>query len=196
MNEGLLRQRRNLFIACVLLWFLRYGGAQLKKFSLAGFELELANPSVLPLSIWIAFAYFFYRYYQYFTDEGLSKLQSKLAKRLNERCQTKMRAIVFARYPKTYDEGSFRYDILKNNKWIFRGQQVLPDPATGVNKGVPFELPISRWELRRGIVVALLECTFRDSVVSDYLLPFALAGYVLWYCGSSDWSGSFINLIL
>lgn len=70
MNEGLLRQRRNLFTVCVLLWAFKYGQVQFTKMSVAGFDITFNRPEVLYLSLWAAFGYFFYRYYQYFVRHG------------------------------------------------------------------------------------------------------------------------------
>ncbi|HWR77897.1 MAG TPA: hypothetical protein VN283_11915 [Thiobacillus sp.] len=194
MTEGLLRQRRNLFITCVLLWFMKYGGVRLHKISLAGFDVELARPEVMTLALWIAFTYFLYRYYQYFTSEGLSKLESEYSRSLEARCTPLIQGRVIAAYPRV-QHSDFRYFILKQNGWMFKGQQVVlgPDGKTPISQ--PIELPISRWAIRRGVAVAFIESTFRSSVATDYLLPFALAGFVLWYCGSADWSGSFLHLI-
>jgi hypothetical protein len=196
MSEGLLRQRRNLLITCALLWFMKYGGVRLHKMSLAGFDVELARPEVVTLALWIAFAYFLYRYYQYFTSDGLSKLESEYSKSLEARCMPLIRSRVMAAYPRVQNVPDCRYFMLKQNGWIIRGQEAVPgaDGKTPISQ--PIELPVSRWDLRRGVAVAVIESTFRSSVVTDYLLPFALAGFVLWYCGSADWSGSFLRLVL
>ena len=195
MSEGLLRQRRNLIITSVLLWFLKYGGVRFHKFSLAGFDVELANPEVLTMAIWIAFAYFLYRYYQYFAAEGVSKLQHEFSQSLSIRCTPIIEREVKAAYPRIVDEGHHHLNTVKQNAWVFRGQQVVIGPDGKTPFAELVELRISKWSLRRGIALAVAGSTFRSSVVTDYLLPFALAGFVLWYCGGADWSGSFLNLL-
>jgi hypothetical protein len=74
MSDSLLRQRRNLIITCALLWLLKFGGVSFTKLSLAGFDIEFTRPHVITLSLWIAYTYFFYRYYVYFVADGLHKL--------------------------------------------------------------------------------------------------------------------------
>lgn len=196
MGEGLLRQRRNLFVVCAVLWFLRYGGVKVQKLSLAGFEIEMSNPAAVTVALWLAFAYFLYRYYQYFTDEGLRALEDRFTRSLNARCLPLIRDLVVARHPAVYRGGAdeFRYDLLKDNKWVYRGQQVVPGPA-GANVSEPVSVPVSRWQLRSGILRAVADTSLRSSVVTDYLLPFLLAAVVLWYCGSAAWAGSFLHLI-
>ena len=99
MTESLLRQRRNLIITCVLLWMLKYGGVSFTKLSFAGFDIEFARPHVLTLSIWIAYAYFLYRYYLYFLSEGVTKLQSATENAINAKCAPIIRRLVRAKVP-------------------------------------------------------------------------------------------------
>lgn len=195
MTEGLLRQRRNLIITCALLWFMKYGGVRLHKMSLAGFDVELARPEVTTLTLWIAFAYFLYRYYQYFTSDGLPKLESEYTKSLEAKCEPIIKSLFMAAYAPLHNIPDCRYWMLKRNGWIVSGHQVVPSPDGKTEITQPVELKISQWDLRRGVAVAVIESTLRSSVVTDYLLPFVLAGIVLWYCGSADWSGSFLSII-
>ena len=195
MSEGLLRQRRNLFIVCAILWLMKYGGITLKKLSLAGFELEFARPEALILALWLAYAYFLYRYYQYFTSEGIEQLRTIYAKALNERCEPIIRGIVKTAYPQSNDQMLYAFPVLRQNGWVYRGQYYDRNEDGTAKEVLSFELPIRLVALHRGVFIAVIESTFRSSVVTDYLLPFALAGFVLWYCGSANWPGSFLNLV-
>lgn len=192
MSEGLLRQRRNLIMTCILLWLMKYGGIHLHKMSIAGFDMDIERPEVIVLALWIVFAYFLYRYYQYFASDGQSKLESEFAKSLDARCIPLIQSRILKAHPIPHNMPDCRYFALKRNGWKINGhEQVLDGEAYGTR---PFELSISRWNLRHGIILAIVESTFRSSVVTDYLLPFALADFVLWYCGSANWSGSFLHL--
>jgi len=194
MGEGLLRQRRNLITTCVLLWIMKYGGITFTKFSLAGFDVALKNPDSLTVAIWIAFSYFLYRYYQYFSDEGVSKLHGVFSSALENRCEPAIREYVMKEYPTNKEPIRYSYMILKVNGWVYRGRTLGGyEPTTGQVNDEQFEIKIDRWMLRKVIFIALMDSIFRNSVVTDYLLPFALAGGVLFYCGSNDWSGSFLH---
>ena len=145
MSEGLLRQRRNLFITCALLWFMKYGGVRLHKMALAGFDVELARPEVMTLALWIAFAYFLYRYYQYFASDGLPKLESEYSKAFETKCMPLIKNRVMAAYPRLHNDPDYRYFMLKQNGWIIKGhQKAVPGPDGKTPITDPFELPISR----------------------------------------------------
>lgn len=193
MGEGLLRQRRNLLITAILLWIMKYGGVTFSKVSFVGFDIAFKNPNALILSIWVAFAYFLFRYYQYFSDEGVKKLQSVFHYAIESKCEPIIRNLVKEKYPKNTN-GYYSYASLKHNSWIFK----VEIPNTIYNEGEyigggSFELTIKRSQLWKGIVSAIMDSVLRNSVVTDYLLPLVVACYVLYYSGADDWRGSFLN---
>lgn len=197
MGEGILRQRRNLLITCVLLWVMKYGGVTFSKFSLAGFDVAFKNPDALVLSIWIAFAYFLYRYYQYFSDEGVDKLQRVFNAALEKKCEPIIQSLVKSKFPTNNDAIRYSYAFLKRDRWVYKGHALGGeyDPSTGTVIGNEhFELAIGRRKLWKGILSGVMDSIFRNSVVTDYLLPFVLAFFILYYCGTNDWSGSFLRL--
>lgn len=197
MGEGLQRQRRNLITVGILLWMLKYGGVTFTKFSFAGFDVEFANPDAVILAIWIAFAYFLYRYYQYFSDEGIENLRKAFARALENKCEPIIKNLVKEKFPTNNDAIPYSYSSLRSNGWLYQGHALGGpyDPATGTMIGNEhFALPIERRELWKGVLAAVIDSIFRNSVVTDYLLPFAFAFFILYYCGSNDWDGSFLKL--
>lgn len=196
MSDSLLRQRRNLLIACILLWLLRYGGVTFTKLSFAGFDIEFARPHVITLSIWIAYFYFLYRYYLYFVSDGLHKLETAFIVSIDEKCSTPIKRIVLLKEPDYQVEPTHYLSAIRHRKWVFAGQKIIRNSKGDPERGVPFELPISPWQLIGPISHAVMSTCIRSSVVTDYLLPFAIAFFILWYCGSTDWSGSFLSILL
>lgn len=193
MGEGLLRQRRNLITTCILLWFMKYGGVTFTKISITGFDISFANPAAVTTAIWCAFLYFLYRYYQYFSDEGIKKLSSVFENALEISCRPIIRDLVES-LPTTLG-GNYSYKSLKINNWIYQwNEQGAYNTATASADNTSREEKITRWMLRKGIFKAYADSIFRNSVVTDYLLPFFLAGFVIYYCGSNNWHGSFIRL--
>ncbi|MDD2915429.1 MAG: hypothetical protein PHP70_08935 [Gallionella sp.] len=193
MGEGLLRQRRNLITACVLLWFMKYAGITFTKISITGFDIAFANPVAVTTAIWISFTYFLYRYYQYFSDEGVLKLSRVFEDALENNCRPIIQELVI-NFPTTFG-GNYSYRSLKTNGWMYQWNKMEQyDTSTGTVNSTNMEDKITRWMLRKGIFNAYADSIFRNSVVTDYLLPFALAGWVIYYCGSDDWQGSFIRL--
>lgn len=198
MGEGLLRQRRNLITVSVVLWLLKYGGVTVSKFELAGFDIVLKKPEAFILSIWIAFAYFLYRYYQYFADEGVEKLQKVFAASIERKCEPLIRSLVKKAHPTNNDAHLYSYAFLKRDGWLYKGHALGEgyDTATSSIPGNQyFELAIRRRQLWKGILLSMLDSIFRNSVVTDYLLPFAIAGFIIFYCGSNDWNGSFVQFL-
>src|SRR6478735_9451210 len=96
MSEGLLRQRRNLLIVCILLWFARYAGVTLNKANFAGFDVEIKNMEAMFTALWLAFAYFLSRYYQYFSSEGPDKVTGAFVKAFDEKCRPVIQRVVDA----------------------------------------------------------------------------------------------------
>jgi hypothetical protein len=123
MSEGLLRQRRNLIMSCILLWLMKYGGIHLHKLSIAGFEVEFERPEVIVLALWIAFSYFLYRYYQYFASDGLPKLVAEYANSLDTKCMPLIQSRVLAAHPTPHNMPDCRYCVLKRDGWKINGQE-------------------------------------------------------------------------
>lgn len=190
MTEGLLRQRRNLFICCILLWAMKFGGISLTKISLAGFELSFKNPDVITLSIWLAFAYFFYRYYQYFIADGMEKLHAEKEFLLNKYCNEKIKYLYDKYRPSQKCECNYTFSNLKSQKWIITFSE--HNDWEG-NLEVMGTKKINKLSLFKGGTQACMHIVFRSTVVTDYLLPFFFAFGILYYCGKNDWQGSFIN---
>jgi len=69
MSEGLLRQRRNLMVVSIALFFIFVGGISIDhEITILGAKLRIANPLVLYVTLWIMYIYFFLRYIQYYFD--------------------------------------------------------------------------------------------------------------------------------
>jgi hypothetical protein len=195
MSEGLLRQRRNLIITCTLLWLLKYGGVSFSKLSFAGFDIHFNRPEALYVCLWISFWYFLYRYYQYFSDEGVTKLAKVFLESTVIYCNPAIRALVKELHPHSNDAGLYEFTTLRQNGWVYRGQNLQPDENGRVSKSEDIALAISPKKLVKPIFKAYAETIFRNSVATDYLLPFVLAIIVIWYSAGADWNGGLYQLV-
>lgn len=194
MNEGLLRQRRNLFVVCGLFWLLKFGQVEFSKFSFAGFDVTFNRPEALYLSLWIAFSYFLYRYYQYFVRFGQAEVIQQYQGALNQLCLNWMSKVHKDHPEWLTNTGYPKFVELVRMRFVVRAEErILVDR---VPKGQQnFEVKLNRFQLLGQTLSALIESTFRSTVITDYLLPFFLAFFVMFYCGSGDWAGSLISLI-
>ena len=195
MSEGLLRQRRNLILLASLLWLMKFGGVKFGKFALAGFDVEFARPEALIVCLWLAFFYFLYRYYQYFIPEGVPKLQAEFENTLNRYSQKSIDAYIRSQEPNWSGGTRATVSALWHTKRIFRAERLIKDPDGVARRTEKFELLIPRRRLAPHVVATVLNLLFRLNVTTDYLLPLLLACYVLWYCGSADWPGSFLSIL-
>lgn len=77
MNAYLLRQLRNLLATSLVLIAIHLAGATIKRdVSVLGTSIEFSNPERVIWGVWILWAYFFVRYWQYLNEEpdlGLHK---------------------------------------------------------------------------------------------------------------------------
>lgn len=194
VNEGLLRQRRNLMTVCILLWLLKYGQVEFSKLSFAGFDVTFNRPEALYLCLWAAFAYFLYRYYQYFVRYGQSEVTSHFKNGLDQSALDWMAKIHRAHpewdtkigYPKLGDLFRSRFIVRAEERIMEQGQD---------KGGRPFEVRLNRWHVLWRLIRVVGEGVLRSTVVTDYLLPFVLALSVLLYCGGGEWQGGFWRLI-
>ena len=69
MEEGFLRQRRNLMLLSGFLLLFRFADLEIEKMSILGTQLLVGRPDALRFSAWILWGYFFLRYFQYFRSE-------------------------------------------------------------------------------------------------------------------------------
>lgn len=69
MDDGLIRQRRNLMIISMILLFVSFAGVSIShEISLLGMIFHIDKPIMVYLTIWIMFIYFFIRFFQYYLD--------------------------------------------------------------------------------------------------------------------------------
>lgn len=193
MTDGLLRQRRNLFLICMVLFLWKYGGATLSKLNIAGIELELKNGDGLLTLLWIVFGYFLSRYTQYYITDGRPKFQLQLADAYERHCNPIIKDLVLRECVKQQqvpermlsDNYQYRYCLLKKNRWIFTCAFKADDGTFAKNEDQSAKysdfLEINRWKLKKGIFLALFEIFILKNGFTDYWWPFLLAFLILFY---------------
>ncbi len=189
MNEGLLRQRRNLIASCALIWLLKFGKVSFTKMSLAGFDVSFANPEALYLSLWLSFFYFLYRYYQYFVKFGEQELTQQFLGSLERVCAEWM-----AQVHKDHPEWMTKTGYPNLAQLVRSGFIVNVQDGSEIGTR-SFVVRISRFSVMVRLLRSVFESTFRSTVVTDYVFPFLLAFFVLIYCGVGEWPGSLLGLL-
>lgn len=185
MNEGLLRQRRNLIIVCMLLWLLKYGEINFTKVSFIGFDLTVSNPDALILTLWIAFIYFLWRYFQYFlSNGGWAGFESTFKNTRDKNCNKKIRELVIEKYPKLNNcTFEVNYSFYEENNWKLLQQHIKEKENES-----HVDIEINPRDLKKCKYYSYFYFLIAHNAFSDYLLPFFLALYVLiFYWGSYVW---------
>lgn len=167
MNGDLLRQRRNLMLISVLLLAFVFLKIKIDKLSIFGSEITVENPQGILIFVWILWAYFLVRFYQFLREEADLKLISNI----NGRFVSRANSHVFKKLNKQFIQGS----IEVTRKGIFWDYQVMEyDPTAGSSKETSrARLPVVTslfWYLGSSAQVCIHTTKF-----TDYILPILLA---------------------
>lgn len=84
MDDDIRLNKRNLLIIIFIIFFYYYSGAEVKDINLLGVKADITNREALIRVGWVAFAYFFVKYIQYFISFGYEIVLSELNKTLNK----------------------------------------------------------------------------------------------------------------
>lgn len=174
MSDHLLRQRRNLLIVCGILWFNKYARVTLPSaLDFSGVHLTIGNSDALLITLWIVFAYFLYRYFQYFYTEGLSAFRVVFANALEAKCEPLIRAIVLKEHPDYKAHLPYSRQLLKQHNGYYR--------FGSIEHTDKLPIAIKRSALTMGWVRAILQTIFIHNAFTDYVFPFILAVSVIFY---------------
>lgn len=196
MDDGVLRQRRNLMVISCVLWLLCYAGAkETPAISAGGLSLTLTRPEGIYAGLWIAFAYFLYRYCVYALAH-----QYNVTQRVRELVTAAKRRVLLKAMQDTVGSpfvtvGELDVEALLRSDGPHR---LKIQPSDGKHLQRFEEFTFSATVRRRAQVATVLvgvRLALLDPLASDYIYPLVLAFFVLWYAGLGDWAGSFPALM-
>jgi len=194
MTDSFLRQRRNVFVVSSILLALCLGGVDLQELSFAGMKFSaFKKPEVFLIGVWVAFAYFSYRYLVYSLECSPEDLKRTLVRELERAVNPRIERLVRRQYSNPNEACLFSYAFVRRDRRIYRGQALLPmgnDPTKNELKTIEMLIPI--WSTLPWEIWGVLRFTFFTPAISEHLLPFAIAAGTLTYCGFlATWAGSF-----
>ena len=184
LNDDFIRERRNLIISTVFLFFIHHTTIEIEKLSLFGISFDIVNKSNdLLTMIYIIWVYFFYRYLQYIYDIGLrvfvDKFNSVHAQRINKiicpYIKQKQPDAINLRDSPIYLEN-------KNNKYFYSGElkSVVINNRPEERR---FELEIPKKLIYESFLKSVIEIILFKSAFTDILLPIIMfigvCGYIL-----------------
>lgn len=199
MSEDLRRQRRNIILISFILCFMKYGGIQITKTSVLGAEVQFNNASAIFFGIWLIWIYFLIRYYQYFMQEGLRNIMISLTDNLTDKCRPVLKSVVKSEHPEVQiGSQTFDYNVHKKKNW-YTIEFIATEPkhTKGHINGfdpIQFNMLISFWKLRTGIIKSWIKLIFNQSVMTDYLFPILFALFTVIYCNIGNWPGALKNV--
>ncbi|MFT6261269.1 MAG: hypothetical protein ACJA0E_000152 [Bermanella sp.] len=191
MSDGMIRQRRNLLLICCILGFTKYAEIKIEKLTLLGMQFsDLGNPQSLYTGIWVLFLYFSIRFYQYFMQEGLKKIRLGHHHSLEESIGSSIRKYAAKNHPGCTVNFS-QVEQLKNNDWQYSITTPYNSDGMEGNSAKIKSVLFSKVNLWRCHYTALWKLTVNSNIITDYLLPVALAIAVVYFC----FSGGEVSLI-
>jgi hypothetical protein len=196
MTDGLLRQRRNLMVTSLIIILLSFGGVKIEEVGALGTKLVFQRKDALYLGIWVIYAYFFFRYYQYVREEpdlGISKA-----------FWAKVNALTFASLRKaavkqlSLDEtqlaGEFHFSGLKRKSRVIRtGKVVSGRDSYGEPVYSHYEVNVLRFG--PAFVWASAHVILNRAAITDYVLPFVVGIAAAVAGAPSSWEGSLCKLV-
>src|SRR3990172_4553469 len=192
IRDGFVRQRRNLIGISVALFLYKKLGLVIDGINILGNTARIRDPSGVTLLLWLAWAYFFVRYYQYFRDlpdKGSSSAYHTHVHRLARHlAQEKITRSVRAREElagKTPHVTFKKIDVYRayTRPWEFSlwELEVEADVAYECEGGVEArslgkqKLNLSWREMAVPKVKAILHVGLNTHFVTEYYLPFLIA---------------------
>jgi hypothetical protein len=182
LSPGLMRQRRNLMAASLILIFLTHAGAELGSTSILGVELQFANPRAVYHFVWMFVLYYLFRYYQYYREDPVAGMSDVFYSRLMKVTESRVRAIKAEQHPDVeYNDGwgkdARQMDRVSMFKRRFKGQG--NSKSSGERVEVFVEIKVIEFlpDIARSIVWVLVN----TSRFTDYHLPFVLALFACVY---------------
>lgn len=171
MDDGLLRQRRNLIAISIALLLTDFADVKVSKVTILGSELVVGQPAVLAVFAWVVWGYFLIRFHQYLADTGDLGIKDGFLKRRRQYARR------FARLQPIRDGSGLVFDdvqLSRVDRLNWEVHLAHYEPATGSNAiGTRVPVSIARiqwWNLR-----AWCHQLTMTARLTNYALPYVLA---------------------
>ena len=187
--SGLLRQRRNLFLISITLFFVYYSGVKIEAASLKifGADLTLMNPAILNdfQIFWIVWAYFLVRYTQYIKFYGvLFDISTEYNDLLRPLYNKYFLSQLSAAFPNKFSYEPFvvpsfvRFNLRHGYRYVAPGN-IEPNAENGLKKSqYSNEAFVENLGNGRGLycsLVAFFRLISKSRHITDYWLPYLVA---------------------
>ena len=176
MTESLRRQRRNLIITSLIIVFILYSEVEISKINILGIEIVTPNQNALTNILWIIWAYFLIRFYQYLKVEPTEGFVDNFKKKFHDSSYQIVMSHVNPnkKYPKFTigDYSIWRLRRASFFKWVLPITEY--DPERGEKVEIGSEV-VPTFVLLRQSLKAIGHTIAHTPKFSDNVLPFLLA---------------------
>jgi len=204
VTNGFIRQRRNLIVISLCLLVYDSFGLDLEKVNIFGNELNVQNHDLLPTALWIIYAYFFIRYYQYFNDLYDRGIITKYRIQVNKLLIN----WAYAKGKKDYiienninDTSKYKFGVPESHFSEIETWKITIEGkasaiiSTKINNGLATNNDlitfrhVANWAvIIRFKIQSIFHVCFRTHLVSEYYLPFIIAiTPLIWRLYKSFW---------
>jgi len=195
LKAGLLRQRRNLIIANLVILLLCLADVKIDKFSLLGVVFSFSENYKLAYQfIWLIWLYFLYRYFVYFLEEAPAELKKYWTREFEIAVNPAIKSIVYGAHEKLNDDCLFSYASLRNRDWVYFGQKYISKLDSSKDQSEEtienIEMPINRWTILPYEIYAFIRFAFLTPAVTDYIFAFIFSAVVIGITLITSWPGN------
>ncbi|EMB51818.1 Uncharacterised protein [Vibrio mimicus] len=195
MNDGFIRQRRNLYTISGVLLFCFMAQVQISQLSIVGISFSgFKKPEITYMFLWGMWGYFFYRFMVYFIEHELKTFLGIWRREVERYSNVYLRELASSNASGRFLENQSDYYSMKRNNWVLNYQEEHLDDQYGD----PFVKNKTVQVLRRSIfkyqVVGVLRLILLTTVVTDYFFPLITGLLVFTYAGFGMWEGSLLHI--
>ncbi|WP_394147925.1 hypothetical protein [Shewanella atlantica] len=200
MNDGLLRQRRNLILANLVMLLICLANVKIEKFSILGVTFSFVENYKLAYQfLWAIWFYFLYRYFVYFLEDAPPVLKRYWNQELEKVVNPIIKQIVYKEHSRLNDACLYSYVFVKERNWVYNGQKTVSKLNESNGKTEDFteniSMPIKRSSVFLYEVYGAIKFLVLTPVVTDYIFALAFSGVVLVTSLLVTWSGSLVVLL-
>lgn len=182
--SGFVRQRRNLIIGSLALFFIQISGLDFKQLNILGTTADIKNPVAIELFIWVAVIYWLFRFHQYKNELGDVGTKSQYLKLLAKHLKPKAYKYVAEhmeeylgpnRIPEKIFIGSQQLNVLLGTGGKVRLTASLMFRENGSNGDITnqkFDFSLSQALIPK--INAFIDLCFNSHHFTEYYLPIAI----------------------
>ena len=178
LQTAFVRQRRNLIIITIILAIIEIADLRLKTINILGNVFDIGHPEVIPWFLWTAFGYFLLRYSQYLNSLQNVSIKRDYKKQLEIFSNAEVSDLIYRR------EGIRMFAI--TDRIVNEENNIITNIVIHAKYEIDNNTKHKEYEFK-GVKLLLLKfktikyLVIESHIITEYILPFILAGILLIY---------------